>query len=88
MFSLGSSHRYYLYNGHCDMRKSFDGLCGLLSSGLGRGATGGDVFVFVWNKGTYGRMPRQGHKCNTCTRSKLPKPSIGTDHSVVPMKLL
>ena len=28
MFSLGSSHRFYLYDSHCDMRKSFDGLCG------------------------------------------------------------
>lgn len=27
MFALGSSHRFYLYDGHCDMRKSFDGLC-------------------------------------------------------------
>lgn len=42
MFSLGSSHRYYLYGVHCDMRKKFDGLCGLASSGLGRSMTGGD----------------------------------------------
>jgi len=50
MFSLNSSHRYYLYQGHCDMRKSFDGLCGLVSSELRREASSGEVFVFL-NRG-------------------------------------
>lgn len=47
MFSLGSSHRFYIYDGHCDMRKSFDGLCGLVSSAMRRDATSGEVFVFL-----------------------------------------
>ena len=47
MFSLGSSHRFYLYDGHCDMRKSFDGLCGLVISGMQRQPTSGEVFVFL-----------------------------------------
>lgn len=47
MFSLNSSHRYFLYQGHCDMRKSFDGLCGLVVSGLNRNATSGEVFIFL-----------------------------------------
>lgn len=47
MFSLGSFHRFYLYSGHCDMRKSFDGLCGLVSSGIQRSSTSGEVFVFL-----------------------------------------
>lgn len=47
MFSLGSSHRFYLYDGHCDMRKSFDGLCGLVISGMRRQPTSGEVFVFL-----------------------------------------
>lgn len=47
MFTLTSSHRYYLYSGHCDMRKSFDGLCGLVSGQLGRDPSGGEVFVFL-----------------------------------------
>ncbi|CDS91614.1 IS66 family insertion sequence element accessory protein TnpB [Sphingobacterium faecium] len=47
MFSLGSSHRFYLHQGHCDMRKSFDGLCGLVSSGMQRNPTSGEVFVFL-----------------------------------------
>lgn len=29
------------------MRKSFDGLCGLVSSGMQRSATSGEVFVFL-----------------------------------------
>src|SRR5690606_26678573 len=47
MFSLGSSHRFYLYDGHCDMRKSFDGLCGLVISAMERRPTSGEVFVFL-----------------------------------------
>jgi len=46
MFALGSSHHFYLYSGHCDMRKSFDGLCGLVSLGMQRSTTSGEVFVF------------------------------------------
>ena len=47
MFSLGSSHRFYLYDGYCDMRKSFDGLCGLVLSVMQRQPTSGEVFVFL-----------------------------------------
>jgi transposase len=47
MFSLSSSHRYHLYRGVCDMRKSFNGLSGLVRSELGRDPTGGEVFVFL-----------------------------------------
>jgi len=47
MFSLGSSHRFHLYDGFCDMRKSFDGLCGLVASVMQRQPTSGEVFVFL-----------------------------------------
>lgn len=47
MFTLGSYHQYFLYQGYCDMRKSFDGLCGLVSSELKREATSGEVFIFL-----------------------------------------
>jgi len=47
MFSLSSSHRYHLYRGACDMRKSFNGLSGLVRSELGRDPTSGEVFVFL-----------------------------------------
>jgi transposase len=47
MFSLGHSQRYFLYSGVCDMRKGFDGLCGLVSNELGRSPTDGSVYVFI-----------------------------------------
>ncbi|MDP4188009.1 MAG: IS66 family insertion sequence element accessory protein TnpB [Bacteroidota bacterium] len=47
MFTLTSSHQYYLYNGRTDMRKSFDGLCGLVRSKLHRDPMSGEVFVFI-----------------------------------------
>jgi transposase len=47
MFSLTSSFRYYLYRGATDMRKSFDGLSGLVQSQLKRNPMSGEVFIFV-----------------------------------------
>lgn len=34
MLHLSSQCRYYLYEGHADMRKGFDGLCGLVLAGM------------------------------------------------------
>lgn len=53
MFSLSSTHRYWLYRGACDMRKSFDGLSGLVRAELGRDPTSGDVFVFLNRRRTH-----------------------------------
>lgn len=50
MLSLGASHRYWLYAGAADMRKGFDGLCGLVSRELDGDPLSGDVFIFV-NRG-------------------------------------
>lgn len=50
MLSLTSSHRYLLYGKPCDMRKSFDGLSGIVRSELGRNPLSGDVFVFLNKK--------------------------------------
>ena len=47
MFSLSSSQHYFLYSQPTDMRKSFDGLCGLVSSSMGRNPTSGEVFIFI-----------------------------------------
>jgi len=47
MFSLSSSQQYFLYSQPTDMRKSFDGLCGLVSSKMGRNAMSGEVFIFI-----------------------------------------
>ncbi len=46
MFSLGSA-RYYLSREATDMRKSFDGLCGLVTGRIGRNPMCGDVFIFI-----------------------------------------
>jgi len=46
MFSITSA-RYFLYREPTDMRKSFDGLCGLVSSRLEQNAMSGDIFIFI-----------------------------------------
>ena len=47
MISLTAMHRIYLYRGACDMRKSFDGLCGIIRSELEMDPLSGSLFVFV-----------------------------------------
>ena len=46
MLPLNATTRIYLYHGPCDMRKSFDGLCGLIRSELGADPLCGSLFVF------------------------------------------
>ncbi len=53
MFSLGSTNTYHLYRGACDMRKSFNGLSGLVRSELGREPTSGEVFIFINRRRTH-----------------------------------
>jgi len=50
MFALTSANRYYLYLGVTDMRKSFDGLCGLVQDELQRNPFSGEVFLFINKK--------------------------------------
>ena len=50
MFALTSSCCYYLYHKPTDMRKSFDGLSGIVRSQLHRNATSGEVFIFINNR--------------------------------------
>lgn len=47
MFALTESHRFLLFSRPTDMRKSFDGLSGLIISGMNRNPLSGDVYVFV-----------------------------------------
>jgi transposase len=47
MFSLTSSLRYYLYRHPTDMRKCFDGLCGIVWQEFERLPVMGEVFVFL-----------------------------------------
>lgn len=47
MFSLGSDLRFSLYLEATDMRKSFDGLSGLITNELKRDPRSGEVFLFI-----------------------------------------
>lgn len=47
MFALSSSNRFHLYSQPTDMRKSFDGLSGLIQNNLDRNPCNGDVFIFI-----------------------------------------
>jgi transposase len=46
-------HSYYLYAGHVDMKKSFDGLCGVVRNELGREVNYQDVFIFLNKRCTH-----------------------------------
>ena len=46
MFSL-SAARYFLYREPTDMRKSFDGLCGIIIGKLDDNPMSGDIFIFI-----------------------------------------
>lgn len=47
MFTLSSSLRYHLYSQPTDMRKSFDGLSGIVRNKLDDNPCSGDVFIFI-----------------------------------------
>ncbi len=46
MLALQSRYRFYLYAHPTDMRKSFDGLCGIVERRLRGNPLSGDVYVF------------------------------------------
>lgn len=56
MISFSPGQRYFLYREPADMRKSFDGLCGLVTSGLKRDPLSGDVFVFLNRRRTHVKL--------------------------------
>lgn len=47
MLSFSPAQCYYLSREPADMRKSYDGLSGLVRQGLGRDPLSGEVFIFV-----------------------------------------
>lgn len=47
MFTLSTSNRFHLYSQATDMRKSFDGLAGVVQNTLGNNPLNGDVFIFI-----------------------------------------
>lgn len=47
MFTLSSSHKFLLYSQPTDMRKSFDGLSGLVENHLEGNPRSGEVYLFI-----------------------------------------
>lgn len=47
MFTLSASLKFQLYSSSTDMRKGFDGLCGLVQNHLNESPTNGDVYIFL-----------------------------------------
>ena len=56
MFTLGSCHSYQLYSKACDMRKSFNGLVGLVKNELGREPLNGEVYMSFMGMGKNPRL--------------------------------
>jgi len=56
MVTFGSTLRYFIYQGEVDMRKSFDGLQGLIVNGQGRTGLDGEVYVFFNRRRTHVKM--------------------------------
>lgn len=50
MFTLSSTHKFHLYTEATDMRKSFDGLSGLVNDFFKTSLIGPSVFVFINKK--------------------------------------
>ena len=50
---LTDHHQYFLYSSPTDMRKSIDGLCGIVCNELGREVKYKDVFIFVNKRGSH-----------------------------------
>lgn len=44
---LALTLRYYMHSGAVDMRKGFDGLCGVVQEQFDKQPTCGDVFIFL-----------------------------------------
>lgn len=47
MFGLSISHSFHLYSKATDMRKSFNGLCGLVQNDLEASPSDGKVYIFI-----------------------------------------
>ena len=50
---FSDQYNYYLYAGRADMRKSFDGLTGIVVNELGRQINTRDVFIFLNKERTH-----------------------------------
>ena len=59
MFGLTSSYRYWLYNKPVNMRKSFNGLSGIVTNNMCEKLRSGDVFIFTNTSRNMLKMLRQ-----------------------------
>ena len=59
MFSLDGSVKYWLYNKPVDMRKSFNGLSGIVTNGMCASLRSGDVYIFMNASRNMMKMLRQ-----------------------------
>jgi len=50
MYPISNQTRFFLYSEPTDMRKSFDGLCGIVSNELAADVLSGDVYIFINKK--------------------------------------
>ncbi len=50
MFALNDSQKFYFYQQSTDMRKGFNGLSGLVRTGMQRNPLSGEIFIFVNKK--------------------------------------
>jgi transposase len=53
MLNLDTAHRYLLYQGWADARKSFDGLSGIVTNEMKLPLQTGDVFIFINRRRTH-----------------------------------
>ncbi|MGH7238844.1 MAG: IS66 family insertion sequence element accessory protein TnpB [Candidatus Saccharimonadales bacterium] len=53
MLSLHPNTRYFLYQFFIDMRKSFDGLCGIVTNEMHHDILSNDVFIFFNKRKTH-----------------------------------
>ena len=47
MFGLTTTHQFHLYSKPANMRKGFNGLCGLIQNDLLTSPTDGSVYIFI-----------------------------------------
>lgn len=59
MFSLDGTVKYWLYNKPVDMRKSFNGLSGIVTNAMCSSLKCGDVYIFMNASRTMMKMLRQ-----------------------------
>lgn len=53
LLSLPGHLTYYLYTGNADMRRSFEGLCGLVRNEMDRNPLDQQVYIFINKRGTH-----------------------------------